>query len=130
MPRQHSTTGSTVRSTCGRRPSRGEGPSSLWVATQHGPIHRLERWPMDLAPQDCDLMAQHDDLDGEIGVTATDEADELDDAAERSVEERQGHCRMLAAWEPRRQSPGRRPWMALLAPTGRHRLHSTLNHCG
>ena len=52
---------------------------------------------MDLAPEDRHLVAQHDDLDGEIRVTPTDQSDELGDAAERPVEEREGHCRMLAA---------------------------------
>ena len=41
---------------------------------------------MDLAPQDSHL-AQHDDLDGKVGVVANDEADQLEDAAERPVED-------------------------------------------
>jgi hypothetical protein len=77
---------------------------------------------VDLAAQDGHLVAQHDDLDGEIGVTAADESDELDDAAERPVEEREGHGRMLAAPKPRRQSAGRRPRMAFSAPTGSTRV--------
>jgi hypothetical protein len=36
---------------------------------------------VDLAPGDCHLVAQHDDLDGETRVTATDESDELENAA-------------------------------------------------
>ena len=52
---------------------------------------------MDLAPQDCHLVSQHDDLDGKVGVVANDEADQLEDAAERPVEEREGHDPMLAA---------------------------------
>ncbi len=67
------------------------------------------------------LVAQHDDLDGEIGVTTEDESDQLKDAAERLVEEREGHGRMLAAPESRRQSAVRRPWMAFSAPTGSRR---------
>jgi len=52
---------------------------------------------VDLASQDRHLVAQHDDLDGEIRVTATNESDELDETAERPVEKREAHCRMLAA---------------------------------
>ncbi|MHB1787467.1 MAG: hypothetical protein ACYCS7_15290, partial [Acidimicrobiales bacterium] len=50
---------------------------------QHRSICRLQRRSMDLAAQDRYLVAQHDHLDGEIAVTATDEADDLEDAAER-----------------------------------------------
>ena len=81
------------------------------------PVRRVQRRSVDLAPQYRHLVAQHDDLDGEIGVTTEDESDELEDAAERLVEEREGHGRMLAAPESRRQSAGRRPWMAFSAPT-------------
>ena len=68
--------------------------------------------------QDRHLVAQHDDLDGEIGVTAEDESDELEDAAERPVEEREGRGRMLAAPESSRQRAGRRLRMACSARTG------------
>jgi hypothetical protein len=84
----------------------------------HRPVRRVQRRSVDLAPQYRHLVAQHDDLDGEIGVTTEDESDQLEDAAERLVEEREGHGRMLAAPESRRQSAGRRPWMAFSAPTG------------
>jgi len=67
----------------------------------------------DTVPELAILRVQHDDLDGEIGVTA---AGELEHAAERPVEEREGHCRMLAAPESRRQSTGRRSWIAFSAP--------------
>jgi hypothetical protein len=63
-------------------------------------------------------VAQHDDLDGEIRVTATDQSDELKDTTERPVEEREGHRWMLSAPESRRQSASRRRWMAFSAPTG------------
>ena len=85
---------------------------------QHRSICRLQCRSVDLALEDRHLVAQHDDLDGEIRVTATDESDQLEDAAERPVEEREGHCRMLAAWESGRQSPVHSPWMAFSAPTG------------
>jgi hypothetical protein len=67
-----------------------EAPETLageqsYEPRQHGPVRRLERRSVDLAPPDCHLVAQHDDLDGQIGVTAADEPDELEDAAERPV---------------------------------------------
>jgi hypothetical protein len=43
---------------------------------------------MGLTPQDRHLVAQHDDLDGDVGVTAADESDQLEDAAERLVDTR------------------------------------------
>ncbi len=72
---------------------------------QNRSIRRLQRRPVDLASEDCHLVAQHDDLDGEIRVTATDQSDELQDTAERPVEEREGRRWTLAAPESRRQSP-------------------------
>lgn len=107
-----------------RRDSRSAGPvlrvgqvlgDEVSVPAQQG--CRLRRRSADLAPQDCHLVAQHDDPDGEVGVTAADEADELEDAAEHPVEERDDHGRMLAAPQSRRQSAGRRARMAFSAPT-------------
>ena len=51
------------------------------------PIRGLERRSVDLAPEDCHLVAQHDDLDPEVNVTATDGPDQLQDAAHCPVEE-------------------------------------------
>ena len=84
---------------------------------QHRPICRLQRRSVDLAPEDCHLVSEHADLDGEVRVTATDESDELEDAAERRVEERKGHRWMLSEPESSRQSAGRRRWMAFSVPT-------------
>ena len=84
---------------------------------QHRPVRRLQRRSVDLALQDRHLVSEHDDLHGEIGVTAVDESDELEGTAERSVEEREGHCRMLAVGARRRQSPARSGWMTFSAPT-------------
>ena len=50
---------------------------------QHRSICRLQRRPVDLAPEDCHLVSEHDELDGEVRVTAIDESDEPEDAAER-----------------------------------------------
>ena len=59
---------------------------------QQRSVCRLERRSLDLASEDRHLVAQHDDLDGEIGVTAEDASDELEDAPERPVEEREGQA--------------------------------------
>ncbi len=88
-------------------------------AGQDRPVGRLQRRSADLASQDRHLVSEHDDLHGEINVALADEPDQLKDAAERPVEEREGHRWMLAAPESRRQSAGRRRWMALSALTGR-----------
>src|ERR1019366_8545409 len=64
---------------------------------QNRPVGRLQGRSMDLASKDGHLMAQYHDLDSEVRVPATGEWDELEEAAERPVEEREGHCRMLAA---------------------------------
>jgi hypothetical protein len=58
---------------------------------QHRPACRLERWSVHLASKHRHLLAQHDDLGGEVRVTATDESDQLKHAAKRAVEEREGH---------------------------------------
>ena len=53
-------------------------------------------------------MAQYDDLDSEIRVPATGESDELEEAAEGPVEEREGHRRMLAVgWDQASKSSSR-----------------------
>jgi hypothetical protein len=62
----------------------GEQP---FESRHHRPVRRAQRRSVDPAPQYHHLDAQHDDLDGEIGVTAEDESDQLEDAAERLVEE-------------------------------------------
>jgi len=78
------------------------------------------RWAVHLASMDRHLMAQYDDLHGEVGVAAADEPDELKHAAKHAIEERDGHCWMLAAPRSSRQSAAHSRWMAFSAPTGRH----------
>ena len=58
----------------------------LRIATL-SPIRGLERRSVDLAPENCHLVAQHDDLHPEVNVTATDGPDQLHDAAHCPVEE-------------------------------------------
>ncbi len=84
---------------------------------QYRPIRRIERRSWYLASEDRHLVAEHDYLDREIGVASTEESDDLEDAAERPVEEREGHRWMLAALEPNRQSPAQKGWMTFSAPT-------------
>ena len=86
---------------------------------QHGPVRGLERWPMNLAAEDRDFGSRHDDIDGEVNVALPDEADQLEVAAGRPLEEREGHRRMLVVGARRRQSPGRSRSMTFSAPTSR-----------
>ena len=71
----------------------GEQPCEPY---QHRPVRRLQYRPMNLAAEQRDFVSEHDDLHVEINVAPADGSDQLADAAERSVEEREGHCRMLA----------------------------------
>jgi hypothetical protein len=66
-------------------------------AGEDSPVDRLPRWAVDLASEHRHLLAQHDDLDREVGLLTTGEPDQLEDATERPVEEREGHRRKLAA---------------------------------
>jgi len=93
-------------------------------------IGRLQHWSMDLASQHRHLVTQHDDFDREVCVSATGEPNQLEDAAERPVKEREGHWRMLAPRESGRQSPDNSRWMAFSAPTGLGRLLRDCVHTG
>jgi len=48
----------------------------------HGSIRLFQHWSVNLASEDCHLMAQHDDLDGEVRIVAKGETDQLKDAKE------------------------------------------------
>lgn len=54
-------------------------------ARQQRSICRFQRGSVDLASEHRHLVAQHDNLDREVRIFASDEADQLDDAAERLV---------------------------------------------
>jgi hypothetical protein len=60
------------------------------------------RRSMNLTSKIYHLVAQHYDLDGTLALAATDEPDQLNDTAEGSVEEREGHRRMFAESGARR----------------------------
>ncbi len=74
-------------------------------------------------------MAQHEDLNGEIGVTATDESDDLEGAAERPVEEGKviaGCCLCLGStskcrWQGMDGVFGTDRFTLIAAPTDRQR---------
>jgi len=72
---------------------------------------------VDLASEYRDLVAQHDDFDREIGVRAAGEPDQLEDANERPVQEREGHPRMLARAGTFRQRPVQGLRIVFSAPT-------------
>lgn len=91
---------------------------------QHCSIRRLQRRSMDLAPKNCDFVSEHEDLDGEVNVSAAYESDQLKEATERPEEEGEGPRRMVAASRPGRQSAGRRLWMAFSTPTGLEEVES------
>ena len=56
-----------------------------------GPIRRLEGGPCNLATQDHDLVAQHDDFDSHFRAIPAESAKDLKDATEGSVEKGEGH---------------------------------------
>ena len=64
---------------------------------QQGSVSGLQDRSLNLAPEYSNLMAEHDHLDPEIRVRATEEPDQLEEAEERPVQEQQGHRWMLAA---------------------------------
>ncbi|HVA07388.1 MAG TPA: hypothetical protein VNG12_11670 [Acidimicrobiales bacterium] len=71
----------------------GEVPTALRAAPGSGP----QSGSVDLAAQHRHLVAQHDDLDRQIVLSAAREADKLGHANERQVEERVHHRGILAA---------------------------------
>jgi len=58
---------------------------------QHRSIRGLGRWSVHLASEDRHLVTQDHDLDSEVRISASNEADELKDAAVRAVEEGESH---------------------------------------
>src|ERR1039458_1925801 len=68
--------------------------SSVHESTQSGDkcsIGWTEHRSSDLPTKDCNLVAEHDDLDGQIVAVAVTQMDQLEDLDEGEVEERQGH---------------------------------------
>jgi hypothetical protein len=53
--------------------------------SQHRSVGGLQYRSVDLASEHRNFMSHHDDFDGEVGVRATDEPDQLENAAERPV---------------------------------------------
>jgi len=77
-------------------------------AGQDGPVGRLAVPAVDLASEYRDLVEQDYDLDCEVAVLTEREPDQLEDATERPVQEREDHRQMLAASGAGRQSPAHR----------------------
>ncbi|MHB8290336.1 MAG: hypothetical protein ACYDEY_14120, partial [Acidimicrobiales bacterium] len=102
----------------GRRGAESLAGEQSCESRQHRSICRLERWSVHLSSKHRHLVALHDDIDGKVRVTATDELDQLNHAAIRALEEGESHRRMLAAGGTGRQSPAHSRWMAFLALTG------------
>jgi hypothetical protein len=75
-------------------PSLAKAREQSHQAGQYGPVGRLQCRTVDLASEYRDLVAQHDDLDCEVAVLAAGEPDQLEDANERPVQEREGHRRI------------------------------------
>jgi hypothetical protein len=73
---------------------------------------------VDLAAQDCHIVAQHHDFDREGFVTAAHEPNQSEDSAKRPGEEREGHRRMFSGTDALRQSAAHGPWMKFSAQTG------------
>ena len=95
-------------------PAREQSPQS----GQHRPVGRLQRRTVDLASEDRHLVAQHDDLDGEIACPCGRMSRiSWRTRHERPVQEREGHRWMLARAGAFRQSPAQRLRMAFSAPT-------------
>ncbi|MHB8289153.1 MAG: hypothetical protein ACYDEY_07950 [Acidimicrobiales bacterium] len=88
---------------------------------QHRPIRRCERWSVRLASEDRHLVTQDYDLDREVRVSATDEADQLQHAAERPVEQRNERARVPDARRARRQ-PSKSSSQPMDDILGTHRL--------
>jgi hypothetical protein len=56
-------------------------------SSEHCPILWLQGWTGHLAAQDPHLVAEHDDLDGQVLLPPTGETDQLEHPDESKVEE-------------------------------------------
>lgn len=70
---------------------------------QYRPGGGLEHQTVNLALEDCYLVAEHDDFKGELGAATAGEPNQLEEAVERPVEEREVHRWMLAGAGARSQ---------------------------
>jgi hypothetical protein len=79
------------------------------------PIGWAERRPRYLATQDCDLVAEDDDLDGQVRSVAALQSEEGEGPDERQIEKGQRHHQPSSFNRPRA--------MLLLRSYGRHFRH-------
>jgi hypothetical protein len=72
-------------------PPSPNGREETAQAREHGPIRWPEGRACDLAAQHRDLVTEDDDLDRQLLLLAKGETDQLEEANERHVEERESH---------------------------------------
>ena len=60
-------------------------------AGKERPVRRLQSRTVDLATEDRHLMPEHDDLDGQIGLVGSSQAEDFDGPEEGEIEKREGH---------------------------------------
>ena len=58
---------------------------------EQGTIGCLERWSGDLSTKNGNLVAENDDLDGQIGCVPSLQPQQLENPNEADIEEGQGH---------------------------------------
>lgn len=58
---------------------------------QDGPVRWAQGGSSDLTAQYGDLMAEHDNLDGQVLLRAARQSEQLEETNEGNVEEREGH---------------------------------------
>jgi hypothetical protein len=66
---------------------------------EHGPVGPTKSGPRHLAPQDSKLVAQYDDLDGQVLLPPPRQPDQLEDTNEGQVQEGERHALIFALEE-------------------------------
>ena len=90
----------------------------LGDACEQGSIGCLGRWPGDLSTKNGDLVAENDDLDGQIGCVPSLQPQQLEHPDEQEVEEGQGHRPPSLFVRSPCNCPAQRLRMTFSAPTG------------
>jgi hypothetical protein len=85
---------------------------------EHGSIGWSERGPGDLSTKHGDLVAENDDLDGQISCVTPLQPQQLEHPNEAEVEEGQGQRPPSSVLRRRCNSPAQRLRMTFSAPTG------------
>jgi hypothetical protein len=66
---------------------------------EHGPVGPTKSGPRHLAPQDSKLVAQYNDLDGQVLLPPPQQPDQLEDTNESQVQEGERHALIFAPEE-------------------------------